>query len=178
MIKTKLSALLILAVVVALLSSSKNDTTEQQYSSQIKLISEMEQVDGTPITSDSLRGKMLILNFWASYDATSRINNYELIKLSDEYCNTTFYNGEGLSVVSISLDKYKAPLRKAILTDGTNSFKHICDYKGLDSELAMSFDVNRPVNLLVDSDGKIVARDFNVATLRSALKMMVCDTCN
>lgn len=178
MIKTKISVLLTVVVVVALLSSSKKDTTEQLYSAQIKSISEMNQVDGTPITPDSLEGKMLILNFWASYDATSRINNFELVKLSDEYRNMTFYNGEGLSVVSISLDKYKAPLRKAILTDGTENFKHICDYKGVDSELAQSFDVNRPVNLLVDKDGKIVARDFNVATLRNALQMMTCDTCN
>lgn len=178
MIKTKISILLTVVVVVALLSSSKKDTTEQLYSAQIKSISAMNQVDGTPVSSDSLKGKMLILNFWASYDATSRINNFELLKLSDEYRNVSFYNGEGLSVVSISLDKFKAPLRKAIATDGTDCFSHICDYKGVDSELALSFDVNRPVNLLVDADGKIVARDFNVGTLRSALQMMTCDTCN
>lgn len=176
MIKTKICALISVAViVVAALSSSKKDTTQQVYADQIIAMSGLDCIGGGRLHADSLSGKMIILNFWASYDATSRINNYELVKLSEEYSDKYFHQGEGLEVVSISLDKFKSPLKKAISTDGTNNFYHICDYKGLESELAKSFDVNRPVNLLIDANGTIVARDFNVSTLRSALSMLACE---
>lgn len=132
----------------------------------------MEQLAGGRIVEDSLAGKMLLLNFWASWDAQSRMNNYRLVELSETYKDAEFYNGQGLEVVSVSLDRYKSPLKKAIETDGTKNFYHICDFKGTESELAKSFDVNRPVNLLIDSEGKIVARDFNVDALRSALEML------
>lgn len=177
MIKTKVFALLAIVAVVAIFFAGKQDTADQFYSSQIESIANMTQIDGTRITPDTLEGKMLILNFWASYDAISRINNFELIQLSEDFKYSTFFNGNGLSVISISLDKYKAPLRKAIETDGTQDFCHICDYEGLESQLAQSFDVNRPVNLLVDADGKIVARDFNVSILKSALEMLTCESC-
>lgn len=173
--KTKIYLLICVAVLmIASLSSSKKDTTQELYADKLLAMSGLECVGGGQIHADSLSGKMIILNFWASYDATSRINNYELVKLSEEYSKKTFHQGEGLEVVSISLDMFKSPLKKAITTDGTEIFYHICDYKGLESELAKSFDVNRPVNLLLDSKGAIVARDFNVSTLRSALTMLAC----
>lgn len=176
MTKTKIYVLVSLAVLaIASLSSSKKDTTQQHYATQIESMAGLECIGGEQLDVDSLNGKMIILNFWASYDATSRINNYDLLKLSEEYSDKVFHQGEGLEVVSISLDKFKSPLKKAISTDGTEKFYHICDYKGLESELAKSFDVNRPVNLLLDSNGTIVARDFNVATLRSALGMLACE---
>lgn len=157
---------------LVLFSSNKKENTCQLYNEQIAAMAGMEQVSGQHIIGDSLNGKMLLLNFWASYDAQSRMNNYHLVQLSETYKNSQFYNGEGLQVVSISLDRYKSPLKKAIETDGTKNFYHICDFKGTESELAKSFDINRPVNLLLDADGKIVARDFNVEALATALEML------
>lgn len=174
--KTKIYLLISVAILMtASLSSSKKDTTQELYADKVLAMSGLECVGGGQLHADSLNGKMIILNFWASYDATSRINNYELVKLSEEFANKSFHLGDGLEVVSISLDKFKSPLKKAIATDGTEIFYHICDYKGLESDLAKSFDVNRPVNLLLDSNGTIVARDFNVSTLRSALSMLACE---
>ncbi|MCQ2226584.1 MAG: TlpA family protein disulfide reductase [Bacteroidales bacterium] len=157
-----------------LLSSNKKEAESQVYADQISSIDGIEQVCGGSISSDSLKGKMIVLNFWASYDAQSRINSYKLLQLKQEFEGRQFHNGNGIDVVSISLDKFKAPLRKAIQTDGTESFHHICDYKGIDSDWAKLFDVYRPVNLLIDADGMVVARDFNVQTLNSTLEML-CD---
>ena len=159
-------------IAVVLLSSARYDHADQVYKTQINSIDGTEEINGKRFFADSVAGKMLIINFWASYDATSRINNFDLVALADEFRYKNFYNGDGLDVVSISLDRYKSPLRQAILTDGTSEFHHICDYQGLDSELARSFDVNGPVNMLVDADGKVVARDFNVSQLRSTLEIL------
>ena len=170
-IQTKILLAVCLTAFV-LLTSNKKEAQSQVYAEQISRMDGMVQVDGNQLHVDSLRGKMLIISFWASYDAQSRINSYQLLKLKNEFEDTQFHNGDGLEVLSISLDKYSSPLKKAIATDGTSVFHHICDFKGVDSELASLFDVYRPVNLLVDADGTVVARDFNVSTLRSTLELL------
>ncbi len=155
-----------------MLSSGKQETTEALYTEQIKALEGRATVSGDTISKADIEGKMLILNFWASYDATSRMNSYQLVGLANEYADADFYNSKGLNVVSVSLDKYTSPMKKAIATDGTESFLHICDKQGTESEMARNFDVNRPVNLLIDSKGKIVARDFHVDDLRKTLEML------
>lgn len=159
-------------LAIILLTSTKKETQSQMYVDQIGSMDGMTQVDGAQLHIDSLRGKMLIINFWASYDAQSRINSYQLVQLHKTYSDAQFHKGDGLEVLSISLDTYRSPLKKAIATDGTQDFHHICDFKGKNSALATLFDVYRPVNLLVDADGTVVARDFNVATLRQTLEAL------
>ncbi len=171
MTTSKIYGSLSLAAIV-LLSSGKKETTEQFYNEQIKSLAGCATVGGDTIRLSDVEGKMLIVNFWASYDATSRINSHSLVTLSQEYADAHFFSGEGLGVVSVSLDNYISPLKKAIATDGTDNFLHICDLQGVDSQLAKNFDVNRPVNLLIDADGKIVARDFQVSNLRQTLEML------
>lgn len=161
-----------LAGVLVFLTSSKKEATVQTYTDQLNSINGTTEVNGQTFSTDSLSGKMLVVSFWASYDAQSRINSYQLLKLTDKYADKQFHNGKGIDVVSISLDKYKAPLRKAIATDGTQAFHHICDYRGTDSEWATIFEVYRPVNLLIDANGTVVARDFNVETLDNTLAVL------
>ncbi len=169
--KTKFWSGLGIATLI-LMSSGKKETTEELYAEQIKALEGRTTVSGDTISAADIDGKMLILNFWASYDATSRMNSYQLVTLANEYADAEFYNSKGLGVVSVSLDKYYSPMMKAIATDGTESFMHICDKRGTESEMAQSFDVNRPVNLLIDSEGKIVARDFHVGDIRKTLEML------
>lgn len=174
MTKSKFYGSLGLAALV-LLSSGKKEATEQLYSEQINSLSGMRTLSGDTIDPSDIAGKMLIVNFWASYDANSRINGNSLVRIANQYADADFYNGKGLEVVSVSLDKYKSPLKKAISTDGTEKFLHICDFKGTESPMAKNFDVNRPVNLLIDEYGKIVARDFSVKNIEQTLEMMACN---
>lgn len=153
-------------------TSSKKENRSNTYYDELSALSEQELVGGGKLEADSLSGKMLILNFWASYDPASRINSYELARIRDQYSDKTFDGGDGLSVVSISLDVFRSPLVKAIEADGVQGFYHICDYKGVESPLAKDFDVNRPVNLLVSANGQIVARDFGTSTLDETLAML------
>ena len=170
-IRTKIYVIVCLATMV-ILSSNKKEAESQVYTEQMLKMNGTEEVSGRQFSTDSLKGKMIILNFWASYDAQSRINSYQLLQVAEDYESQNFHNGDGLEVVSISLDKYHSPLKKAIQTDGTERFHHICDYKGTDSEWAKLFEVYRPVNLLIDADGVIIARDFNVETMRTTLNML------
>lgn len=161
-----------LAVMAIATTSSKKESQENIYASEVSGLVSETLVGGGQIEPDSLRGKMLILSFWASYDATSRVNAYDLVSIRDKYHKEGLGMSDGLEVVCISLDIFKSPVRKAIEADGTQSFYHICDYQGEDSPLASRFDVNRPVNLLISPDGRILARDFGTGTIAETLRFL------
>lgn len=171
----KLKYCLTIALFFAIVLSSATDDfnkKENALTDMMPSISTTELIDGTPFNADTLKGKMVVINFWASYHATSRMNNYLLVELANTYKDKSFYNANGLEVVSISFDRFKSPLKRAIDIDGTESFFHICDYLGDDSSLAQIFDIKKPVNLLVDGEGRIIARDFEFSGIESTLKLM------
>ena len=128
---------------------------------------------GEPFQLDSLQGKMVILNFWASYDAPSRMNNYQLNQIHASYQDTRFHKGRDLEVVSISLDRFCHPLQLAIQQDETTHFMHICDFMGVDGPIARSFEVETPVNLLIDGHGRILAKDISLEKIEKSLAFLV-----
>lgn len=77
-----------------------------------------------------------------------------------------------MEIVCVSMDTFRSPMMRAIESDGTGDFYHICDLKGEKSPLANDFDVNRPVNLLISPEGRILARDFGTTTITTTLEML------
>ncbi len=131
-----------------------------------------EQIDGTPFNLENLDGKMVLLNFWASYDAQSRMNNYYLNELYESYKQQSFYKGEELVVVSISLDRFKAPLNLAIEQDETFDFLHICDYEGTNGSISTMYNITKPVNILIDGEGRIVSKDAKYSKIEKSLAFL------
>ncbi|MBR8534832.1 TlpA family protein disulfide reductase [Carboxylicivirga sediminis] len=131
-----------------------------------------EQIDGTPFNLENLKGKMVLLNFWASYDAQSRMNNYYLSSLYETYKQESFYKGEEFVVVSISLDRFKAPLNLAIEQDETSAFLHICDYQGTNGSISTMYNINEPVNILIDGEGRIVNKDAEYSKIEKSLAFL------
>lgn len=172
MIKKNVVCSLALGLAVTALSSSKKENKENIYYDELQELAQEAPLGGDTLSPNELKGSMVILNFWASYDPASRINTYNLLRMNNEYEDATFEGGNGLKVVCISLDTYKAPLRKAIEADGTAELAHFCDFQGTASPLAQNFDVKAPVNLLLNKDGKILARDFGTSTIDETLTYM------
>lgn len=172
MTKNSLICTFLLAVATIVFTSSKKENQENFYLDELHALAQESLINGQTLSQDSLEGKMLILSFWASYDPASRINNYHLLQLDNRYAQANFNGGGGLKVVCVSLDTFKSPMLRAIEADGTSDFFHICDLKGEDSQLAHDFDVNRPVNLLISPDGRILARDFGTQIIASTLDML------
>lgn len=129
-------------------------------------------LDGKPFNLQHLNGKMVMLNFWASYDAQSRINNYYLNDILKKYQEQLFINGNNLVVVSISLDRYKAPLDIAIEQDETQDFTHICDFMGTDGDISRLYNIDTPMNILIDGDGRIVCKDLNYSKIEESLSLL------
>ncbi len=172
MTKKHIAFSVLLASLLTFLTASKEENKSNVYLAQLQNLCEQELTSGGQIVADSLVGKMIVLNFWASYDPASRINSYNLVGIGNHYANQKFQGADGLQVVSISLDVFRSAMQKAIEADGTQDFFHLCDLQGEDSPIAKSFDVNRPVNLLLSADGKILARDFGTDMIESVLGML------
>ena len=131
-----------------------------------------ELIDGTPFNIEDYAGKMVLLNFWASYDAQSRMNNYYLNDIYSTYRKQAFLNGKELVVVSISWDRFKAPLKLAIEQDETMNFMHICDFKGANGSISKMYNINKPVNILIDGEGRIVNKDVEYSKIERSLAFL------
>jgi peroxiredoxin len=131
-----------------------------------------ELIDGSSFELSDYRGKMVILNFWASYDAQSRMNNFHLNQIYSDYLNQDFHKGQDLVVVSISLDRFKSPLKLAIEQDETADFKHICDFAGNNGSIAKMYDINNPINILIDGEGRIVTKDVEYSKIEKSLSFL------
>lgn len=131
-----------------------------------------ELIDGAAFNLENHRGKMVLINFWASYHATSRMNNFHLNKLYNTYKTSAFNKGEELVVVSISLDRFMTPLFRAVEQDETNDFMHICDLQGNNGAIAQLFEVEEPINILLDGEGRILAKDTRYQKLEKALSFL------
>ncbi|MFW6389198.1 MAG: TlpA family protein disulfide reductase [Marinilabiliaceae bacterium] len=131
---------------------------------------DMQLLDGSPLHTDSLKGKMVLLDFWASYDAKSRTESYKKRDIYNKYKDASFLNGKELVIVSISLDRFKTPLKQAIERDNMHDFNHICTFNGRESELATRFDANEELtNFLVDGEGRIVASTGDIEKIEQKL---------
>ncbi len=129
-------------------------------------------INGADFNLESLRGKMVLIDFWASYDGESRVDNHQKMILQKEFANSKFYNGEGFIVVSISLDRFKSPLEKAIREDGLTNALHICDYLGAESSIAKAYNVTKPTNYLIDGDGRLIAKSTDINKVTSSLEYL------
>ncbi|MCW3806505.1 peroxiredoxin family protein [Plebeiibacterium marinum] len=129
-------------------------------------------LNGSEFSLESLDGKMVLIDFWASYDGESRVDNHQKMKLQKEFANGKFHNGEGFVVVSISLDRFKSPLKKAIEEDGLTNALHICDYQGAESSIAKAFKVEKPSNFLIDGDGRLIASSSSINKVTSSLEYL------
>jgi peroxiredoxin len=127
-------------------------------------------IDGPEFDIESLKGKMVLIDFWASYDAPSRIDNFRKKMLLEQYANSEFLNSEGFVIVSVSLDRFKAPLFRSIERDGLQDFYHLCDFNGLESQLAATFGINGQLtNFLIDGEGRIVEKSVSLDLIEATL---------
>jgi thiol-disulfide isomerase/thioredoxin len=111
----------------------------------------------------SLRGKYVLLDFWASWCPPCRIENSELVKIYDQYSSKKF------EIVSVSADNKKDAWLKAIKADGIK-WTSICDLKGNRDGLVRKYNaIVLPYNLLIDPAGKIIGINLHGTELNEAL---------
>ncbi len=120
--------------------------------------------DGSTYALSSLRGKVVLIDFWASWCGPCRRENPNVKAAYEKY------KDKGFDVLGVSLDKTKDAWVNAIQQDGL-PWHHISDLKGWQSEHAAMYSVTSiPQTLLIDREGKIIERNLRGPALEAKLQ--------
>ncbi len=120
----------------------------------------LESIDGASISLSSLKGKYLLVDFWASWCKPCRSENPNVVEAYKAY------NSKGFDVLSVSLDRDSAAWKKAVEEDGM-VWNHVIDAKG---DIAQTYGVQGiPFTLLLDKEGKIIAKNLRGTALEEKL---------
>jgi thiol-disulfide isomerase/thioredoxin len=121
--------------------------------------------EGNSLNLKSLRGKVVLIDFWASWCGPCRRENPNVVAMYNKY------NPKGFDILSVSLDSDKSRWVDAIQQDGLLWKNHISDLKGWKNTAAQLYSVSSiPQTLLIDKDGKIIARNLRGDQLGEVLK--------
>jgi thiol-disulfide isomerase/thioredoxin len=120
--------------------------------------------DGKKIKLSSLRGKVVLLDFWASWCGPCRRENPNVVAAYNKF------KDKGFTIYSVSLDQDAGRWKGAIQQDGLLWPYHVSDLKGWQSEAARIYGVNSiPAQFLLDKTGKIVAKNLRGEELEQKL---------
>jgi len=114
----------------------------------------MNDPTGKPLTLSSLRGKILLVDFWASWCGPCRVENPNVVKAYQQY------NKKGFDILGCSFDKNREKWLKAI-EDDKLTWHHVSDLQGWANAAGKLYGINSiPANVLLDKDQKIIARNL------------------
>ena len=129
---------------------------------------------GKNIKLSSLKGNIVLIDFWASWCGPCRRENPNVVRAYNKYSNSKFKNAKGFKIYSVSLDKNKAAWMNAINQDQLIWEEHVSDLKGWSSKGAITYGVRGiPYNFLLDSEGKIIAKNLRGIALHQQLDNLI-----
>jgi len=124
--------------------------------------------DGKTIALSSLKGKVVLVDFWASWCRPCRAENPNVVRMYNTY------KDKGFEVYSISLDKDKAPWIKAISDDQLIWPSHVSDLGYWQSSVVKQYNISGiPFTCLLDKEGKIVAKGLRGEELELKIKQLL-----
>jgi peroxiredoxin len=123
--------------------------------------------DGKLIALSSLRGKYVLVDFWASWCMPCRQENPNVVAA---YQN---FKGKNFTVFGVSLDKDKASWVRAIKDDKL-TWPHVSDLKYWNSAVVPLYNIEGiPFNVLLDPEGKIIASNLRGRALSARLQELL-----
>ena len=122
---------------------------------------------GDSIKLSSLKGKVLILDFWASWCGPCRFSNKYLVKMYSKY------KDKGLEILSVSLDEETKDWKKAVSKDKITWIQGI-DRGGWDAMAAIKWQVDAlPSSFVVNKNGDVVAINLEKDELEKKIKELL-----
>jgi peroxiredoxin len=124
---------------------------------------ELPSPDGTMVKLSDLRGKYVLIDFWAAWCKPCRQENPNVVRLYNEY------KDKGFEVFGVSLDRTKEDWVKAIADDQL-TWTQVSDLKYFNSVAAETYQIQAiPATYMIDPDGKIIAKDLRGPSLEQKL---------
>jgi thiol-disulfide isomerase/thioredoxin len=153
--------LFIVTVIIAATVQAQPQPGELAYDINLKT------PKGDLLSLDSLAGKVVLIDFWASWCGPCRMSNRQLVKLYSKY------KSKGFEILGVSLDREKRDWVKAIAKDKIN-WPQVIDDRGWEAQTAIDWNVYQiPTSYLINKDGIVVSVNPEKKDLEKALKELL-----
>jgi peroxiredoxin len=156
-----------LAQVKASINSQKQEEAASSILNKQAPDFTLPDINGKPVPLSSLRGKYVLVDFWASWCKPCRDENPNVVKVFQQFRDKNF------TVLGVSLDKEKDPWVKAIKDDQLN-WTHVSDLKFWNSLIVPMYGIESiPYNVLLDPNGVVIADNLRGAALEAKLSEVI-----
>lgn len=159
----KVFSLLALSLIV--LSFTSSETTKKSVQN--------EQILPALIDAKlkAANGNLVLINFWASYDASSHVQNITFSEQIKSLKTKKFKHASGITLLSVSVDEFHSIFTESVKRDCLDTATSIRINEGLQKQLFKAFNLSKSFgNVLLDQNGVIVAKNLSSEELTAIIQ--------
>jgi peroxiredoxin len=129
----------------------------------------LPDLKGKEIPLSSLKGRMVLIDFWATWCSPCVEEQTDLARLYSKFKNSRFSSGKGFEIYGVSLDAKKPNWENFVRTKKINWIQ-VSDLKFWKSPVAKTYNIQElPFNILIDGNGMILAKNMHGTDLEKMI---------